>query len=357
MPHRRLLSGAVARDADRQHAWRDAGVRAQHRPLARRGRRRGRGLHLHRRPQWRRGRRDPGARVAGARDWRGPGPDRAAVAEAVVGAALWRPRRADGAGDLGPRHGLWDLKAKRAGRPCGGCSAATIRMCPATPAGSTCSCRSTSSCGADRPEPRARLPGDQDEGRPADAGRGCRARRGDAPASGRRLPAHAGCQHALDGGSGLARGAGVRGLRSGLARGAGGPRGPARPRARRRGGRCRRGVGREPAQPLGLSRPDHAGQGGLPGARRHQLRRRDLIHEDRPPRRGLQPAGHVARRPRRHRPAAGRWPNRSWLEAHGFGLERYVEEPLAIADGCAIAPDRPGHGIAFDWHGLEALRA
>ena len=35
-------------------------------------------------------------------------------------------------------------------------------------------------------------------------------------------------------------------------------------------------------------------------------------------------------------------PNRSYLEAHGFGLERYIEEPLVIADGCAVAPDRPG---------------
>lgn len=49
-------------------------------------------------------------------------------------------------------------------------------------------------------------------------------------------------------------------------------------------------------------------------------------------------------------------PNRSWLEAHGFGLERYVEEPMAIVDGCAIAPDRPGHGVAFDWQALEAIR-
>ena len=70
------------------------------------------------------------------------------------------------------------------------------------------------------------------------------------------------------------------------------------------------------------------------------------LHEDRPPRRGVRPAGHLARRPRRHRPAA--WPpcpNRSYLEAHGFGLERYIAEPLRIEDGFAIAPERPGHGI------------
>jgi L-alanine-DL-glutamate epimerase-like enolase superfamily enzyme len=50
-------------------------------------------------------------------------------------------------------------------------------------------------------------------------------------------------------------------------------------------------------------------------------------------------------------------PNRSYLEAHGFGLERYVAEPLVLENGCAIAPDRPGHGIAFDWRGLDAIRA
>jgi L-alanine-DL-glutamate epimerase-like enolase superfamily enzyme len=50
-------------------------------------------------------------------------------------------------------------------------------------------------------------------------------------------------------------------------------------------------------------------------------------------------------------------PNRSYLEAHGFGLERYIAEPLRIEDGLALAPDRPGHGIAFDWQGLERTRA
>ena len=50
-------------------------------------------------------------------------------------------------------------------------------------------------------------------------------------------------------------------------------------------------------------------------------------------------------------------PNRSYLEAHSFGLERYIAEPLRIEDGVAIAPDRPGHGIAFDWQGLAGIRA
>ena len=50
-------------------------------------------------------------------------------------------------------------------------------------------------------------------------------------------------------------------------------------------------------------------------------------------------------------------PNRSYLEAHGFGLDRYISEPLRIEEGFAIAPSRPGHGIAFDWKGLAAIRA
>jgi L-alanine-DL-glutamate epimerase-like enolase superfamily enzyme len=50
-------------------------------------------------------------------------------------------------------------------------------------------------------------------------------------------------------------------------------------------------------------------------------------------------------------------PNRSYLEVHGFGLDRYIAEPVTIRDGKAVAPERPGHGIAFDWSGLDRLRA
>jgi L-alanine-DL-glutamate epimerase-like enolase superfamily enzyme len=48
-------------------------------------------------------------------------------------------------------------------------------------------------------------------------------------------------------------------------------------------------------------------------------------------------------------------PNRSYLEVHGFGLDRYIAEPLTLHDGNAIAPERPGHGVAFDWAALEKL--
>lgn len=45
-------------------------------------------------------------------------------------------------------------------------------------------------------------------------------------------------------------------------------------------------------------------------------------------------------------------PNRTSLEAHGFGLDRFIAEPLAIDHGHAVAPERPGHGITFDWKAL-----
>jgi L-alanine-DL-glutamate epimerase-like enolase superfamily enzyme len=50
-------------------------------------------------------------------------------------------------------------------------------------------------------------------------------------------------------------------------------------------------------------------------------------------------------------------PNRSYLEAHGFGLDRYIAEPLRLEQGRAVAPDTPGHGVQFDWKTLEDLRA
>ncbi|MGE0225173.1 MAG: mandelate racemase/muconate lactonizing enzyme family protein [Acetobacteraceae bacterium] len=50
-------------------------------------------------------------------------------------------------------------------------------------------------------------------------------------------------------------------------------------------------------------------------------------------------------------------PNRSYLEVHGFGLDRYIAEPIRIAEGVALAPDRPGHGVAFDWAALERVKA
>ena len=50
-------------------------------------------------------------------------------------------------------------------------------------------------------------------------------------------------------------------------------------------------------------------------------------------------------------------PNGVYLEAHGFGLDRYIEEPLRIDNGFAVAPDRHGHGLIFDWKRLDSARA
>jgi L-alanine-DL-glutamate epimerase-like enolase superfamily enzyme len=49
-------------------------------------------------------------------------------------------------------------------------------------------------------------------------------------------------------------------------------------------------------------------------------------------------------------------PNRSYLEVHGFGLDRYIERPIVIREGVALAPDTPGHGVAFDWKALDKVR-
>jgi L-alanine-DL-glutamate epimerase-like enolase superfamily enzyme len=50
-------------------------------------------------------------------------------------------------------------------------------------------------------------------------------------------------------------------------------------------------------------------------------------------------------------------PNRPYLEVHGFGLERFLSHELELAEGFATAPERPGHGVEFDWRGLEKVRA
>ena len=49
-------------------------------------------------------------------------------------------------------------------------------------------------------------------------------------------------------------------------------------------------------------------------------------------------------------------PNRSWLEAHGFGLDKYIDNPLKIKNGFAIAPQKPGIGWEFDWKNMETLK-
>jgi L-alanine-DL-glutamate epimerase-like enolase superfamily enzyme len=48
-------------------------------------------------------------------------------------------------------------------------------------------------------------------------------------------------------------------------------------------------------------------------------------------------------------------PNRSYLEAHGFRLDRYIVHAFVLDQGMALAPSRAGHGISFDWKGLVQL--
>ena len=52
----------------------------------------------------------------------------------------------------------------------------------------------------------------------------------------------------------------------------------------------------------------------------------------------------------------GAVPNGSYLEFHGFGLERFLEEPLLLEDGMARAPNRPGHGVNLVWDKLAEHR-
>ncbi len=49
-------------------------------------------------------------------------------------------------------------------------------------------------------------------------------------------------------------------------------------------------------------------------------------------------------------------PNASYLELHGFGLERYIKDPPSLEGGVMRAPDLPGHGVIFDWDALEEHR-
>lgn len=49
-------------------------------------------------------------------------------------------------------------------------------------------------------------------------------------------------------------------------------------------------------------------------------------------------------------------PNASFLEWHGFGLERFMKSRLKIENGRAIAPDHAGHGVDLNWDRLEEFR-
>ena len=48
--------------------------------------------------------------------------------------------------------------------------------------------------------------------------------------------------------------------------------------------------------------------------------------------------------------------NASYLEVHGFGLERFIERRIELKEGKAIAPDTPGHGVKLDLGKLKEYR-
>jgi L-alanine-DL-glutamate epimerase-like enolase superfamily enzyme len=47
--------------------------------------------------------------------------------------------------------------------------------------------------------------------------------------------------------------------------------------------------------------------------------------------------------------------NRSYLEAHGFGLDRYIEHPLALEQGMAVVPARPWHRLRLERIGASRV--
>ena len=49
-------------------------------------------------------------------------------------------------------------------------------------------------------------------------------------------------------------------------------------------------------------------------------------------------------------------PNRTYMEVHGFSMDRFLAEPMPVVDGFTTAPERPGHGIELDWAALEPHR-
>ena len=150
----------------RQHAWRDARLRAQHRARSRRRRRRGRRLHLHGRTQRRRHR--TRSRPRNARDLAG---EEADEIERLWHKAWWALHYG---GRGGPTvlalsafdMALWDLKAKRAGLPLwkllGGYDPQRALLCRrhrSRPA-------ARQAAAPDRRQSRQGLPRHQDEGRP-----------------------------------------------------------------------------------------------------------------------------------------------------------------------------------------------
>lgn len=43
-----------------------------------------------------------------------------------------------------------------------------------------------------------------------------------------------------------------------------------------------------------------------------------------------------------------------WLEAHSFPIDRYTKRPLVLENHLAVAPQKPGIGVEFDWQKLQS---
>ena len=46
-------------------------------------------------------------------------------------------------------------------------------------------------------------------------------------------------------------------------------------------------------------------------------------------------------------------PNAAYLEVHAFGIEDYILKPMKMENGYAVAPERPGHGVDFNFEKLK----